>query len=1042
MAEPGGVPPSLLDLRGEYEIIRELGRGGTAVVYLARERELGRQVAIKVVRPILVDDEEAVARLAREARTVAQLQHAHIVTLYGTRRLADQSIALIMQYVPGRTVKEAIVAGGPFSIERAERVLREMAEALAYAHARGIVHRDIKPENIYLEKASGRALLADFGIARTENDTSLTLAGVAIGTPAYMSPEQIDGTGVDGRSDLYSLGLVGYEMLTGRRPWEGESLYNIIYKQKHEYLPPLATVRPDVPPRLRRALEGALRKEPAERWGSATDFLAALTPGARWIELPRATTKTVDRRDAPRDGSPPPPELDFAHTVRFRPDRAGGPGAGGAPAVDGGSAAGVEAGGGGPERTAREERMPDPAGRGEAAGPGAPGGAEMVRSGTVAEDPSLALEALREPSAAGPTEVGEAETVAVRPRRARRHRVVLLVAALFALLLGTAATVAMLTGSEPEDAPAPIDFGGDGPVSEPVLLTPVSETPASAGAASRLLSLEGDGQRGVPGSVLPAPLVVRVEDESGRPLSGAWVHFHVTAGGGVVRPDSAVTDSAGMAAAVWTLGPELGTGSVRAAVEGNPELEVTFTARSGPGAPARLLAVSGDGQQATPGSTLGEPLIVRVEDRDGRPVPGVPVEFRVAYGGGLLSPRTATTNASGIAQTTWTLGTATEPGSVIASVGGSGGPQVTFNARAAWPRATARRAIVAGGLHSCAISGEGRVTCWGGNESGQLGDGGTSRRASPTPTGGDLRFVSIAAGISHSCAVTADGEAYCWGANQSGQLGDGTYTRRLDPVKVPAPVAISAVSAGTAHTCALARAGDAYCWGANLGGQLGDGTRTDQNVPVLVSGQHTFTAITAGWNHTCAVSREGAAWCWGRNTFGQVGNGTTVDRPVPTRVTGGIRFRGVAAGSAHTCATAEGGRIYCWGQNASGQLGDGTSVDRYEPIPVASTESFVNVVSGSVHSCGLTDAGDAYCWGRNTYGQLGDGTNEDRTRPVKVQGGHTFSMLEASGAHTCGLTVMGEEMCWGYNLEGQLGDGTRTNRSTPVRVSRTAARSE
>jgi serine/threonine protein kinase len=208
------------DLESEYEILGELGRGATAVVYRARDRELGREVAIKVIRPRFADDDESVARLAREARTVAQLQHPNIVTLFAVRRLRDGGLALVMQMVPGRTLRDVLNERGALTFGWADRVLRDVGAALAHAHERGIVHRDVKPENIFIDETTGRALLSDFGVARSlEPDSQLTATGTAIGTPSYMSPEQIDGTHLDGRSDLYSLGLVGWEMITGRRPW-------------------------------------------------------------------------------------------------------------------------------------------------------------------------------------------------------------------------------------------------------------------------------------------------------------------------------------------------------------------------------------------------------------------------------------------------------------------------------------------------------------------------------------------------------------------------------------------------------------------------------------------------------------------------------------------------------------------------------------------------------------------------------------------------------------------------------------------------------
>ena len=289
----------LRELEFEYEIFGELGRGGTSVVYHARERELGRDVAIKVVRNSHADDAEAAARLAREARLVALLRHPNIVPLLAVRRLSD-GLALIMQHVPGRTLKRAIREQGPLPVALAERVLREIASALDYAHRRNIVHRDIKPENIYLDEEVGRALLADFGIARTtDSDSNLTLVGTALGTPAYMSPEQIDGTTLDGRSDFYSLGLVAHEMLSGQQPWAGNNLYSIIYKQKHEELPPLSAFRNDIPPYLQRAVEAMLRKDPKARCGSADELYAMLPPVA--VPL-RIESKPVAPPVAPRGG--------------------------------------------------------------------------------------------------------------------------------------------------------------------------------------------------------------------------------------------------------------------------------------------------------------------------------------------------------------------------------------------------------------------------------------------------------------------------------------------------------------------------------------------------------------------------------------------------------------------------------------------------------------------------------------------------------------------------------------------------------------------
>lgn len=266
-----------IGVEDEYELIGELGRGGASVVYLARERLLGREVAIKIIRERYLKDDEAIARLEREAQTLARLSHPNIVTLYGARRLPDGSIALMMQHLRGDTLRQTVRKNGPLTGERAERVLCELASALAYLHGQGIIHRDVKPENIFIQDGDGRAVLSDFGLAKgLDGLVDVTLAGSVIGTPSYMSPEQIDGSELDGRSDIYSLGLVGYELVTGAKPWEGEGLYSVIFKQKHEALPPLDEVCPGLHERLHTAITRSLAKNRDERWSSAGELLAFL----------------------------------------------------------------------------------------------------------------------------------------------------------------------------------------------------------------------------------------------------------------------------------------------------------------------------------------------------------------------------------------------------------------------------------------------------------------------------------------------------------------------------------------------------------------------------------------------------------------------------------------------------------------------------------------------------------------------------------------------------------------------------------------------
>jgi serine/threonine protein kinase/uncharacterized protein YecT (DUF1311 family) len=275
----------------------ELGGGAMSRVFVATETDLDREVALKVL-PVEHVTDDVVERFRREILLGARLRHRHILPVYAAGRAADY-LYYTMPLVAGESLRARLLRERAVSVDMAVRILREVASALAYAHSQGIVHRDVKPENIFLEETGiDRALLADFGIARLLGATSeLTLTGTAIGTPLYMSPEQVDGRDVDGRSDIYSLGLVGWEMLAGRRPWAGETIYAIIYSQRYDHLPSLNRLRSDVPRRVQRAIDRALAKDRDLRWPTIEAFAAALAEPVR----PSSTRRSLGagRRDHP-----------------------------------------------------------------------------------------------------------------------------------------------------------------------------------------------------------------------------------------------------------------------------------------------------------------------------------------------------------------------------------------------------------------------------------------------------------------------------------------------------------------------------------------------------------------------------------------------------------------------------------------------------------------------------------------------------------------------------------------------------------------------
>ena len=265
-------------LAGEYSLQRELGRGGMGIVYLARDVQLDRDVAIKVLPAHLARTPAARERFLREARMAAGLSHPHIVPIH---RVSESGgfVFFVMSYVEGETLGERLRTGGPLPPVEATRVLREVAWALAYAHGRGIVHRDVKPDNILLEAGSGRALVTDFGIAHGGDDPAVAAEpGKVMGTAHFMSPEQASGEVVDGRSDIYALGVVGYLAVSGRLPFDSSDLPALLLRQATEEAPGVMRAAPGLPPALGAAIDRCLARDPEERFADGEALAEALVP--------------------------------------------------------------------------------------------------------------------------------------------------------------------------------------------------------------------------------------------------------------------------------------------------------------------------------------------------------------------------------------------------------------------------------------------------------------------------------------------------------------------------------------------------------------------------------------------------------------------------------------------------------------------------------------------------------------------------------------------------------------------------------------------
>jgi len=260
---------------GEYEVLGELGRGGMAFVYLAHDISLDRRVAIKVISPSLLWADEGIAeRFKREARTAAALSHPHIIPIYAVRE-SENILYFVMKYVPGRTLESVIDELGRLPFAMVQTILSQVGNALGYAHRRGVVHRDVKPGNIMLDE-EGWAVVTDFGIAKVAAAEGLTQTGGTVGTPAYMSPEQCSGLPVEGASDQYSLGVVAYEMVTGRKPFEGKSAMGIMYQHCNTMPAHVRDLVPDCPPELATAIMQMLEKEAETRWRAMEDMVASI----------------------------------------------------------------------------------------------------------------------------------------------------------------------------------------------------------------------------------------------------------------------------------------------------------------------------------------------------------------------------------------------------------------------------------------------------------------------------------------------------------------------------------------------------------------------------------------------------------------------------------------------------------------------------------------------------------------------------------------------------------------------------------------------
>ena len=482
---------------------------------------------------------------------------------------------------------------------------------------------------------------------------------------------------------------------------------------------------------------------------------------------------------------------------------------------------------------------------------------------------------------------------------------------------------------------------------------------------------------------------------------------------------------------------------------------------------------------ATPATPLADSVRVLVNNKTGGPAPGATVLFAVTAGGGTVSPTKVTADSKGAAATRWTLGPATGPNSITATVVDDDDiaiPWVSPN-QVKFAVTSFRAMTVVDGDKQTALllsalpvhpavklvdsAGKPRqgvpvtfVATAGGRVATPIVSTGADGIASPgvwtlgdipgdqtvvatvesavvevhaTATGTPIHLTpaQVSSGAFATCALLTSGSASCWG--KAPLVGDGDTLNRSVPTATQGEIQFKSITGGITHFCGVSIDRLMYCWGFNA---LTDtaGKPLAALKPTKILGEVAWDQVATGLQHDCGLDVDQIPYCWGNNSLGQLGDRDTISRATPAPVYGGFKFVAISAGRAHTCGITVTRSAFCWGFNASGQLGDGTTASRVAPTSVGGDLSFVSIGAGEVWTCGLTTAGKAYCWGNIVAGP------QAQTTPLAIPTPPTFSSLSVGGGHACALTSDGTAYCWGANNVGQLGDSTTTSRAAPTRV--------
>lgn len=340
--------------------------------------------------------------------------------------------------------------------------------------------------------------------------------------------------------------------------------------------------------------------------------------------------------------------------------------------------------------------------------------------------------------------------------------------------------------------------------------------------------------------------------------------------------------------------------------------------------------------------------------------------------------------------------------------------------------------------HTLAVRNDGTLWAWGDNSAGQLGIGTTNTSAQLTPVqvGTATTWQRVAAAGQHSAALRTDGSLWLWGGNGSGQLGDGTTTNRLLPTQLNPGTTWQAITLGDSYALAISQNGTLWAWGNNYSGQLGTGTTAQQLVPVQVGTATTWQRVATGSGHSVALRQDGTLWTWGDNTYGQLGNGSTtrLAQLLPMQVGTALNWQSIAVGQSHTLALRQDGSLWSWGANMSGELGDGSGL-QLTPTQIAPPSMWRSVAAGLVFSAGIKADGTLWTWGYNYFRQLGNGTDDvAQSAPTQISSATTWQTVAVGANHGLAIRQDGTLWAWGGNEYGQVGNSSTFNQISPVQV--------